>query len=109
MPAARCARLPLTEERGFLPDLDAITDGAVGSRASLLWLNYPNNPTGAVAPLVVPRTTRPSGAGPHDVLLASDEAYSELWFGERAARRRAAAVRPHERARAQHAVASARR
>ncbi len=71
-------RLPLTADRGFLPDLGAIDD-ATWSRAAILWLNYPNNPTGAVAPLsfleeAVDRCRA------HDVLLASDEAYSELWF-----------------------------
>jgi succinyldiaminopimelate transaminase len=73
-------RLPLTEANGFLPDLDAVDDATWG-RAAILWVNYPNNPTGAVAPLgffeeAVERCRR------HDVLLASDEAYSELWFGE---------------------------
>jgi N-succinyldiaminopimelate aminotransferase len=71
-------RLPLTEERGFLPDLDAIPTDA-WERACLLWLNYPNNPTGAVAP----RSFFEDAAQrcrEHDVLLASDEAYSELWF-----------------------------
>ena len=49
-------------------------------------------------------TTPRRGAGPRGVVLASDEAYSELWFGERAAGRRAAGVRPDERPRDQHAV-----
>ncbi len=43
-------RLPLTEERGWLPDLDAVPADVL-RRAKVLWLNYPNNPTGAVAPL----------------------------------------------------------
>lgn len=42
--------LPLTEENNFLPDLDAVPP-EVAKRAKVLWLNYPNNPTGAVAPL----------------------------------------------------------
>ena len=42
--------LPLREENGFLPDLDAVP-ADVARRAKLLWLNYPNNPTGAVAGL----------------------------------------------------------
>jgi acetylornithine aminotransferase len=71
-------RLPLREGRGFLPDLDAIDDETWG-RASILWLNYPNNPTGAVAPLdfLHEAAARCRSA---DVLLAADEAYSELWF-----------------------------
>ena len=71
-------RLPLSEERGFLPDLDALDD-AVWARTSILWLNYPNNPTGATAPLTFLRDAA-DRCRAHDVLLASDEAYSELWF-----------------------------
>ncbi|MGZ8579551.1 MAG: pyridoxal phosphate-dependent aminotransferase [Actinomycetota bacterium] len=70
--------LPLPEDRGFLPDLDAIDD-ATWRRASILWLNYPNNPTGAVAPLGFLHDAA-DRCRAHDVLLASDEAYSELWF-----------------------------
>jgi succinyldiaminopimelate transaminase len=73
-------RLPLTEERGFLPDLDALPPD-VWARASILWLNYPNNPTGAVAPLWFLEDAA-ARCRTHGVLLASDEAYSELWFGE---------------------------
>lgn len=70
--------LPLTAEHGFLPDLDAISD-AEWARLALLWVNYPNNPTAAVASRAwyadaAERCRR------HGVVLASDEAYSELWF-----------------------------
>ena len=71
-------RLRLLEENGFLPELDAIDD-ATWNRAAILWLNYPNNPTGAVAPLEFLRHAADL-CRRHDVLLASDEAYSELWF-----------------------------
>jgi acetylornithine aminotransferase len=60
---ARVQALPLREEHGFLPDLDAVTE-ETWRQTALVWTNYPNNPTGATAP------------------LASDEAYSELYFGE---------------------------
>ena len=40
--------MPLERENGFLPDLDAIPED-VARRATLMWLNYPNNPTGAIA------------------------------------------------------------
>jgi succinyldiaminopimelate transaminase len=71
-------RLPLREATGFLPDLDAV-DEATWNRTALLWLNYPNNPTGAVAPL--PFLERAAAlARRHGFLVASDEAYSELWF-----------------------------
>jgi succinyldiaminopimelate transaminase len=73
-------RLPLREERAFLPDLDALTDD-IWTRASLLWINYPNNPTGAVAPFSF-LDEAAARCRAHGVLLASDEAYSELWFGD---------------------------
>jgi aspartate/methionine/tyrosine aminotransferase len=41
--------LPLREDGGFLPDLDAV-DADTWERVALLWLNYPNNPTAATAP-----------------------------------------------------------
>ncbi|MDH4111140.1 MAG: aminotransferase class I/II-fold pyridoxal phosphate-dependent enzyme [Actinomycetota bacterium] len=71
-------RLPLLEGKGFLPSLDQVDD-ATWDRASILWVNYPNNPTGAVAPLDFLRHAA-ERCRRHDVLLASDEAYSELWF-----------------------------
>ncbi len=73
-------RMPLTSDRDFLPDLDAI-DADTWRRAGILWLNYPNNPTGAVAPLEFLRDAA-DRCRAHDVVLASDEAYSELWFDE---------------------------
>ena len=48
--AGRPYYLPLTEKNNFLPDLDAIPADVL-NKAKLLWLNYPNNPTGAVADL----------------------------------------------------------
>ena len=76
----RVVRLPLSEANGFLPDLDAV-DEATWRRTALLWLNYPNNPTGAVAPLSF-YAVAAERCRAHDALLASDEAYSELWFGD---------------------------
>jgi acetylornithine aminotransferase len=70
-------RLPLAAP-DFLPDLDGI-DAATWERAGILWLNYPNNPTGATAPLPFLEHAADL-ARRHDVLLALDEAYSELWF-----------------------------
>ena len=75
---ARVVQLPLLERNGFLPDLDAVPED-VWRRAALLWLNTPNNPTGAVASL--PFLAHAAElARRHDVVLASDEAYTELWF-----------------------------
>ena len=71
--------LPLAAERGFLPDLGAI-DAATWKRTAILWLNYPNNPTAATAPLELYEQAA-AIAREHDVLVASDEAYSEIYFG----------------------------
>jgi succinyldiaminopimelate transaminase len=69
--------LPLLAERGFLPDLDAVD----WSRVGILWLNYPNNPTAATAPLELYEQAA-AIAREHDVVVASDEAYSEIYFGD---------------------------
>jgi len=73
-------RLPLLEEHGFLPDLDAVPD-EVWPRLALFWVNYPNNPTGAVAPRSFYEELA-ARAREHGFVLASDEAYTELWFEE---------------------------
>jgi succinyldiaminopimelate transaminase len=75
---ARLQTLPLLEENGFLPDLEAVEDW---DRVALFWVNYPNNPTGAVAPPAFYERLA-ALARAHDFLLCSDEAYSELWFTE---------------------------
>jgi acetylornithine aminotransferase len=73
-------QLPLREEAGFLPDLDAVP-ADTWARVAILWLNYPNNPTAATAPL--PFYERAAAlARKHDFVLASDEAYSEIYFGD---------------------------
>ena len=74
------AHLPLDEENGFLPDLDAV-DEDMWAEAALVWINYPNNPTTAVAPLSLYERLAELAAE-HDFYLCSDEAYSELWFEE---------------------------
>jgi succinyldiaminopimelate transaminase len=77
---AEVIRLPLLEEHGFLPDLDAIEED-VWRRTAIVWVNYPNNPTGATAPLAFYERLA-ALAAEHDFVLASDEAYTELWFDE---------------------------
>jgi succinyldiaminopimelate transaminase len=73
-------QLPLLEANGFLPDLDAVA-ADVWERTAIVWTNYPNNPTGAVAPLeFLAQLAELSRA--HEFLLACDEAYTELWFDE---------------------------
>ena len=70
--------LPLVPELGFAPDLDAI-DGAALERSRLLFLNYPNNPTGAVAPGgLFDRAVEL--AHEHDLLVVHDNAYSETTY-----------------------------
>jgi acetylornithine aminotransferase len=71
--------IPLTAERGFLPDLDAVAP-ETWERVALLWLNYPNNPTAATAPLELYEQAA-ALAREHGFVVASDEAYSELYFG----------------------------
>ena len=71
-------RIPLDPARGFLPDLDRI-DPETLRRTALLWLNYPNNPTGAVAGIDLYRRALDL-ARLHRFWVASDEAYSEIWF-----------------------------
>jgi succinyldiaminopimelate transaminase len=77
---ATVVHVPLREEQGFLPDLEAV-DGAVLDRTALLWVNYPNNPTAAVAPRAFYEQLAELAAR-HDFLVCSDEAYSELWFDQ---------------------------
>lgn len=67
--------LPLSAARAFLPDLDAVPWGEL----ALLWLNYPNNPTAATASVAFYEEAA-ARCRQHGVVLASDEAYSELWF-----------------------------
>jgi succinyldiaminopimelate transaminase len=70
--------IPLDPAAGWLPDLDAL-DAGVLRRLGLLWLNYPNNPTGATVPLALLERAAEL-ARELDFVLACDEAYSELWF-----------------------------
>jgi LL-diaminopimelate aminotransferase len=68
--------MPLVAERDFLPDFDS---AIVSERTRLLWLNFPSNPTGAVAsPELFERAV--AFAREHDLLLAHDAAYSEITF-----------------------------
>ncbi len=76
----RVLELPLREESGFLPDLDAV-DAATWRDVAVLWLNYPNNPTAAVAPRALYERAAEL-AREHGFVLASDEAYSEIYFGD---------------------------
>jgi LL-diaminopimelate aminotransferase len=75
---AEAVLMPLLPERRFAPDLDAI-GGDVAERARLLYLNYPNNPTGAIAPDgLFERAVE--FAREHDVLIVHDASYTETTF-----------------------------
>ena len=71
-------RLPLREEDGWLPRLDEVP-AEVAVRARILWLNYPNNPTGAVAPISFFETAV-KWARANDVVIAHDLAYADVIF-----------------------------
>ena len=70
--------MPLSAENGFLPDLDAIPDDVAG-RARLIFLNYPNNPTAAVADPSFFREVV-DFAHEHDIIVVHDNPYSEMTF-----------------------------
>ncbi len=75
---AEVVTVPLRESSGWLPDLDAFDRW---HELALFWTCYPHNPTGATAPLSFYEELA-GRAREHGFLLCSDEAYSELWFGE---------------------------
>jgi acetylornithine aminotransferase len=77
---ARVERMPLEAAHGFVPDLDAVEE-STWARAAVVWVNYPNNPTASVAGRAFYERLAELADG-YDFLLASDEAYSELWFEE---------------------------
>ncbi len=70
--------VPLLEENGFLPELEDIP-GHVLDRAKVLWINYPNNPTGAVAELDFYNRVV-EFARKHDLAVCNDAPYSEITF-----------------------------
>jgi LL-diaminopimelate aminotransferase len=70
--------VPLRRANGFLPDLDAVPSD-VARRAKILWINYPNNPTAALAaPGFYQKVV--AFAEKNDVIVASDLAYSEMYY-----------------------------
>lgn len=73
--------LPLKEENNFLPDLDAI-DSDIKKRAKLLYLNYPNNPTGAAATEDFYKKVI-EFAGENNIVVVQDAAYAALSYTEK--------------------------
>lgn len=76
----RVAAIPLSAAGSWLPDPDAVP---WSNDLAIVWLTSPHNPTGAIAPpeLVAELAER---CRRHGAILAVDEAYSELWFGDAA-------------------------
>jgi len=72
--------LPLKKENDFLPDLESI-DPKVAKKAKIIFLDYPNNPTGACADISVFKEMV-DFATDNDILLMHDNPYSEVYFGE---------------------------
>lgn len=70
--------MPLTEKNGWRPDLQSIPE-AVAQKAKVMWLNYPNNPTGGLA---TPElfTEVVAFAKKYDIAVCHDAAYSEVTF-----------------------------
>src|SRR3954453_9431097 len=75
---ARAGLMPLLPERGFAPDLQAIS-AEDRERARLMFLNYPNNPTGAIAPDGLFDEAVAFGRE-HDILVVHDASYTETTF-----------------------------
>ncbi len=70
--------MPLLKENGFLPDLNALP-GEVARKAKIMWLNYPNNPTAAVAERDFFETVV-SFAHTYGIIVCHDLSYSEIAF-----------------------------
>ena len=75
-----CHTMPLREENGWLPVLEDVPP-EVRRRAKLMHLNYPNNPTGAVASLAFFEQAV-AFARKHDIVIAQDAPYAELFFAD---------------------------
>ncbi|WP_340691148.1 LL-diaminopimelate aminotransferase [Hydrogenobacter thermophilus] len=71
--------MPLKEENDFLPDFKSIPKDVL-KRAKIIWVNYPNNPTSAVADESFYRELI-DWARENNIIVASDLAYSEIYFG----------------------------
>ena len=73
--------VPLLEENNFLMDLSSIPR-ETARKSKILWINYPNNPTGAIAPKEFFKEAIDFG---HDnnIIVASDECYTEIYFGKK--------------------------
>lgn len=75
-----CEWVPLTSANNWLPDLSMISD-ETASKAKVMWINYPNNPTGAIADQSF-FDKAIEFALKHDIALLHDAAYTETYFDE---------------------------
>ncbi|MDR1941542.1 MAG: LL-diaminopimelate aminotransferase [Endomicrobium sp.] len=73
--------MPLLEKNNYLPDLDAIPQDIL-KKAKLIFVNYPNNPTAAVAPKSFYEKLI-AFAKKHNIIVAADAAYSEIYYDEK--------------------------
>ena len=72
--------MPLMEENDFLPNIDNIPKG-IAEKARIMFLNYPNNPTGACAPSEFYEKVI-DFAKKYEVIVCHDAAYSEIYFDD---------------------------
>jgi LL-diaminopimelate aminotransferase len=72
--------MPLLKENKFLPDLDAIRED-MAKKAKMMWINYPNNPTSAVATKEFYKEVV-DFARDNDIIVCSDEAYSAIAYDD---------------------------
>lgn len=70
--------LPLKEENNFLPDFKSVPSDVL-KKAKIIWVNYPNNPTSATATREFYKELI-DWAREHNIIVASDLAYSEIYF-----------------------------
>lgn len=73
--------VPLLKENKFLMELEAIPKEVV-KKSKILWINYPNNPTGATAPDEFFKETA-DFCHDNNIILASDECYTEIYYGKK--------------------------
>jgi LL-diaminopimelate aminotransferase len=73
--------MPLREENNFLPDLENIPKRVL-QRSKLMFVNYPNNPTSAIAPATFFKELIRI-ASKHNIIVCHDASYTEIYFGKR--------------------------
>lgn len=73
--------IPLLAENDYLPDLESIP-AEIAQKAKLIWINYPNNPLGAIAPLAFYERLV-HFAQKHQIIICADAAYTQVHYSER--------------------------